>query len=107
MFPIKEFTDVELVFPTSVDGLMPAYKDIPKEFRDWNSPGKWNKVMSDWFYKGLKNAKWKPKPGVDEAKALRHIKYILGSWEPKHEHKAAGVAYLLNEWFKDVTYETA
>ena len=48
----------------------------------------------------------KPKEGVDTKKALRHVKAVLGSWEPKHEHKEAGVAFLLNEWFDDVTYET-
>lgn len=105
MFPIKEKSQVEMAFPTRVDDMMPEYKDIPKEFKDQNVRGKWNKVVSDWFFKGLKNAKWKPNPGVDTEKALRHIGYILGSWEPKHEHKEAGVAFLLNEWFEDVEYD--
>ncbi len=107
MFAIADLTPVEAAFPTRVDHLMPKYEDIPKEFRNWNRPHKWNKVVSDWFYCGLKNAQWKPKEGVDTKKALIHIRSVLGSWEPKHEHKEAGVAFLLNEWFDDVTYDKA
>lgn len=46
-----------------------------------------------------------PEAGVDRYKALRHIHYILGSWEPKHEHKEAGAAFLFNEWFEDAKWE--
>lgn len=105
MFAIAEIDPISAMFPTRVDHLMPKYENIPKEFKNWNGRGKWNKVVSDWFFYGLKNAKWTPKPGVDTQKALRHVKVVLGSWEPKHEHKEAGVAFLLNEWFVDVKYE--
>ena len=40
----------------------------------------------------------------DTNKAIRHLKAILVSYDPKHEHKEAGVAFLLSEWFEDVTY---
>jgi hypothetical protein len=36
---------------------------------------------------------------VDTNKALAHIQCIMMSFEPKHEHKTAGVAFLLDEWF--------
>lgn len=39
------------------------------------------------------------KPGVDAHKALRAIKAVLGSYEPKHEHKEAACAFMLSEWF--------
>jgi len=45
-----------------------------------------------------------PNDGIDQNKALRHIKAILGSFEPKHEHKEAAAAYLLSLWFKSVKY---
>jgi hypothetical protein len=31
----------------------------------------------------------------------------MSSWEPKHEHKEAGCAYLLSEFFDDVNYKKA
>ena len=37
--------------------------------------------------------------GVDFKQAHAHISVILGSFEPKHEHKIAGCAYLESMWF--------
>ncbi len=102
---VQEVTDLDIVFGGRAMELLPPYSEIPEEFRDGRT--KWNKVVSDWFFCGLKNCKWVPKEGIDTGKALRHIKAILGSFEPKHEHKEAGCAYLLSEWFEDVTYERA
>lgn len=97
----------DAAFPTSTKGMMPEYKDIPGEFKDFNKKTKWNDLVSAMFFCGLKSLDLKPKPGVDRGKALRHIKYILGSWEPKHEHKEAGAAFLFCEWFDDVSFERA
>lgn len=104
MYPIGEFSDVEMAFPTDVMGVMPSYPEIPEEFKSGHH--RWSQVARDMFYSGMRNARWKPKVGIVEAgKALRHLRYILGSREPKHEHKMAAVAYLLDQWFRDVTYE--
>ena len=51
--------------------------------------------MSEWFFYGLKDAQFVPNEGIDKGEALRHLGYIMGSWEPQHEHKEAGCAYLL------------
>ncbi|RKN75023.1 hypothetical protein [Paenibacillus ginsengarvi] len=102
---VQEVTDLNLAFGGDMKKLLPPYNEIPQEFRSERS--KWNKVVSDWFYYGLKNAEWNPKEGVETQKALRHVKAIMGSWEPKHEHKEAGCAYLLSEFFHDVKYERA
>jgi hypothetical protein len=29
----------------------------------------------------------------------------MGSYQPKHEHKEAAVAFLFNEWFDDETHQ--
>lgn len=103
---IREPMEVDPVFaafPASVRHMMPDYKDIPEEFKRGRT--KWNELVSTWFFRGLKNAQYKPKEGIDQKKALRHLKCIMGSWEPKHEHKEAAVAYLLSQWFEDITYE--
>ena len=105
MIPIQDVTDADVAFPARVAHLMPAYADIPKEFKVDST--KWNQLVTDWFFSGLTNLALTPKDGVDKTKALRHLKCILGSFEPKHEHKEAAVAYLLSEWFSDATWEKA
>ena len=105
VFPIAEVFDLDIAFPANVSHLMPAYEDIPREFK--HGSGKWNRLVSDWFFCGLKNLQLVPKDGTDQTKALRHIKAIIGSFEPKHEHKEAACAYLLSQWFSDATWERA
>ena len=99
MFPIKEVGDLDLAFPTGVQHLMPRMSDIPKEFHDGKTP--WNKLVGQWFFLGLSKLELVPREGVDANKALRHIRAIMGSFEPKHEHKEAACAYLLSQWFED------
>lgn len=99
----QEVSDAEVAFPASVSHLLPKREDIPEEFKRHNGT-KWNQLFSDWFYRGLKESEFIPKEGVDVDKALRHIKCCMGSWEPKQQHKEAGVAYLLSLWFEDVKY---
>lgn len=105
MFPIKELSALEVAFPATVGHLMPPQADIPEEFKHGNT--KWNKLFADWFYFGIKGAVWTPKEGVDQQMALRHIHAVMGSFEPKHEHKESAVAFLLSEWFDDVKYQRA
>ncbi|MDE1179460.1 hypothetical protein [Paraburkholderia sp.] len=96
-------SDLDVAFGT-VKGL-PDYASIPEEFKRGNT--KWNKLFSAWFYGGLKSLKIAPHEGVDKAAALKHIKALMASWEPKHEHKEAGVAYLMSKYFADVEWERA
>lgn len=96
-------SDLELTFGGNIAKLLPSIDSIPKEFKDGKS--KWNKVINDWFYCGLKKCKWNPKEGVNPKDAIRHVGSVLSSFEPKHEHKMAGCAFLLSEFFNDVQYE--
>jgi hypothetical protein len=85
---------------------MPKMADIPDDFtRDANP---YVRAVCTWFFRGAKRdgdalvvdgVRFTPKSGVDAAKALRAIKAVLGSFEPKHEHKEAACAYMLSEWF--------
>lgn len=105
MLTIPDVTKVDQVFGgDKALEIMPKMKDIPKDFP---SRVKWEKVMSDWFFLGMKNAKWVPKEGVQTNKALAAVVTVMRSFAPKHEHKQAAVAFMLSEWFQDVTYETA
>jgi hypothetical protein len=97
--------DVTIAFPARVTHLMPKYEDIPQEFRDRSS--KWCRFQSDWFYGGINIVGLIPCEGIDTHLALRHLSAIQGSFEPKHEYKAAAVAYLASLWFTDEsTWET-
>ncbi len=77
--------------------LMPLYKDIPDEFK--NGRNIWVKWQQDWFFNGLKEMPT-PKEGIDVKVAMKHLNSIQRSFEPKHEHKEAGVAYLASLWFE-------
>jgi len=101
----KPVDGIGMAFGEDAMKLLPPMKDIPEEFQLGRN--RWNKVVTDWFFLGLKDAKWKPKAGVDQTQALRHVSTCMRSWEPKHEHKEAGCAFLLSEFFDDVTYTAA
>lgn len=90
--------DLDIAFPASVRHLMPSYEQIPEDFRRDRSP--WCRVVGTWFFKGLDASTLVPKSGIDKTNALRHLKTIMGSFEPKHEHKTASVAYLMSRWFE-------
>jgi hypothetical protein len=79
-----------------IDDLMPAYHDIPAEFKSINN--EWSKWQSMWFFEGLE-ATPVPKEGIDAHKAMLHLAAIQRSFIPRHKHKAAAVAYLASLWF--------
>ena len=80
---------------------LPPVSQIPEKFQNHETP--WCVLVSLWFFNGLpKETDFHPKEGVDPIKALRAIAAIMRSFEPKHEHKEAGCAFLLSEWFKKV-----
>ena len=94
-------TDLDMAFGGNIDKLLPSYNTLPKDFIRGYSP--WCQVVSQWFYKGLDAKSLMPKDDIDKTAAFRHLKAVMGSWEPKHEHKIAGVAYLMSLWFEPVT----
>ena len=101
----QEVDGLALAFGGNIADLMPAYTTVPDEFKSRGN--KWVQFQQDWFFYGLADVKWKPKKGIDKDRALRHLKAIQASWEPKHEHKEAAVAYLASLWFDDVKYRRA
>lgn len=103
-FTPQSVTTLDLAFGGDMKKLMP--KNVPPEFMNGQTQG--NKFFSDMFYCGLKNAKLIPQDGIDAREAVAHIRAIAGSFDPKHEHKEAAVAYLFSIWFKpESTWERA
>lgn len=100
MIPIPELDRIDTVFGNIEH--MPKYETLPDDFKSMNDKTPYNKFVSQWFFGGLKSEdleRLTPKEGVDKAKALSAVKAILASFEPKHEHKIGGSAYLLSQWF--------
>ena len=97
MLTVPEVSDIDAAFP--VNPPLPEWDDIPEEFKQWHND--FAKIAAMLFYNGgkLSDHGLTPKGDLDEIKAIRAIRACLGSFEPKHEHKMAGVAYMLSEWF--------
>lgn len=98
-------TAPELAFGGDMQKLLPPLADIPVEFKDRGNGTKWNAIQRKWFFEGLPaGTRFVPKEGVDEQAALRHLGAIQRSWAPKHEHKEAGVSWLMSLWFTDIIF---
>jgi hypothetical protein len=97
-----EVSDVDIAFGGRTNELLPPVEDIPEEF--WKGHTKWNKLIDDVFYGRNLNGEIYEKEGIDVHSAARHIKAILASFQPKHEHKMAGCAYLASRFFSDVKF---
>lgn len=94
-------SNLDVVLGGNIKDLMPPYEEIPNEFKDWNNKNKWLQLQSKWFYEGLKKYEIpKAKAGINQQAALAHLQAIQASFEPKHEHKVAAVAYLMSLWFE-------
>lgn len=88
--------------------LLPKWEEIPEEFKQGTEhTNKWIKVLGDWFFAGIELTNVVMKNGVERKWAIRHIGCIMHSFEPKHEHKIAGCAYLLSLWFETLEYKKA
>jgi len=95
-----EVTDVELAFGgRDMKKLLPDMADIPEEFRQGRT--KWNRLFGMIFFQGRAPGTISGVDGIDQEKAGRHLRAVMKSWEPKHEHKEAGCAYLMSLWFGD------
>lgn len=96
-----DVSDLDLAFGGRIAKLMPTYEEL----RGIKIDPKWERLFSEWFFLGLKSLELTPKEGIDKSKAIRHIRAIMGSFEPKHEHKERGCAYLLSQFFEDAKWE--
>lgn len=100
---MKEFkpvnlTAVEVAFPATVVGrLLPLWDDIPQEFK--NDKLDWCGFVNRWFACGCFFVP-KVKKGFDNNEVWKHLKACMCSFEPSHEHKVAGVAYLMSLWLE-------
>lgn len=91
-----EASPIDIAFPACVIGrLLPPMDAIPGEIHNQQ-----NGLASEAFFNGLDTKDLVAKEDVDKAAALGQIQACLGSYEPKHEHKIAGVNYLFSLFFE-------
>jgi hypothetical protein len=83
--------------PRDIHQFLPAMSEIPDEFKRDQNP--YVRLTSRWFFAGLERSKLRAKSGINERQALGHLQAVLGSFDPPHEQKEAGVAYLMSLWF--------
>ena len=108
MLPVPEVSDIQVAFPANVIGTIPpAKEDIPEEFRKkwhWDSfkPCATAELL---FFKGGRMADYgyRLKKELEPQKNMVYmaLQEALGSFEPSHEHKIAGVGYMISEWFEE------
>ncbi|EJV1664344.1 TPA: hypothetical protein SMO99_003025 [Proteus mirabilis] len=96
--PNENITQVMLAFgPQDIEKFLPKWDLIPDEFKQGKNS--WVAFIERWFYHGLECPP-AAKEGVELKWALAHIMVILKSFDPKHERKIAGCAYLASLWFE-------
>jgi len=91
----KEVSLPTLAFPADVSDLLPDSADIPKEF--WDHYNEYATLGRQWFF-GKTMAVVFDRPGINGDTAGKHITCCLRTYSVKHEHKEAGVGYLLYLW---------
>lgn len=96
---IPDLTGIDITFGNIKH--LPNYDFLPADFKRHNG-NKYVEFIAQWFFVGRTKEdmqRLNEKSGIDRRKALVAIKAILASFEPKHQHKEAGAAYLLSQWF--------
>lgn len=96
----QSVTDVDLAFGGQIEKLLPVESEIPEEF--WNEESKWWRLASDIFYNRELSCEIHEKEGIDPVLAVRHLRAIYVSYQIRFEHKIAGCAFLLNQFFEDI-----
>lgn len=105
MMKIPELSDMDVMCGDIKH--MPKFETLPDKFQDFCN-NLYCDAVANWSYSGgnmfltgvaISGDIFTAKDGVDSTKALRAIKAVLGSWEPKHEHKLAACGFMLSEWF--------
>lgn len=88
----KSITDVDLAFGTTK--LLPPEDAIPKEFFQDNP---YSEIVNCLFFgKPMPPYQISFNPGVDETLFVKAVRAHIASFEPDHNHKIAGVAYMMS-----------
>jgi hypothetical protein len=100
-----EVTELQLAFPADAPERMPAWDDLPSEWKDRNSDAWQFCLVNDLLHRGLDDVALVPAEGIDPERAWRHLLSITGSFAPRHEHKVAACAFLISRWFVGAAWQ--
>lgn len=88
---MASISDAEMAFST--ERLLPAWEDIPEDFRRGNA---YTALASAIFNnRELPDCEIEMKAGFEPQALNRAVRAHLQSFGPKHEHKIAGVGYMI------------
>jgi len=98
---IQSVTKVDVAFGGGYK-FLPPYETIPAEFKNDVNP--FVRLANDLMYKGVPGPKTpsmtlRPDLVPVAPKIPDFMGSILSSFQPKHEHKIAGAAFLLSQMF--------
>lgn len=91
---VASITDVECAFSTT--RLLPEVEDIPAEFKSQRGNIYTDIADCIFFGKEMPEAEIEMKEGFDPEAVNRCVRAHLTSWSPKHQHKIAGVGYMIS-----------
>lgn len=100
-----EVTDLDMAFGGKAMAILPPMSEIPDEFKRFRRKNKWVNFVSDAFFRGIASCQARPKQGTDAGKVWRMFRACLVDYEPAHEHKTAGCAYMLSCFFDDIKWK--
>lgn len=91
---VASITDPECAFGTT--RLLPAVEDIPAEFK--SQRGNVYTKIADSIFMGtdMPQGEIEMKEGFDPQAVNRCVRAHICSWSPKHQHKIAGVGYMIS-----------
>jgi hypothetical protein len=98
----KPVSDVQFAFPANIIGtLIPEWDDLPDEFR--NRTSGYEELAGHACFNNVGFRSDSLLEGIDIELANRQLNAIARSFQPKHQHKEAAIAYLLSLWLVQPT----
>ena len=82
----------------TLDASLPARDQIAEEH--WSGQSPQSKLVTKWFFEGGDASGLIEREGVNRRVALRTLKILMDSRSLEHNHKLAGVAARIAEWFE-------
>jgi hypothetical protein len=98
----KTVPDVQFAFPAYIIGtLITEWDDLPDEFR--NRTSGYEELAGHACFNNVGFRSDSLLEGIDIELANRQLNAIARSFQPKHQHKEAAIAYLLSLWLVQPT----
>lgn len=93
---------VQQAFPADLGDLLPPLDLIPEVFQKGRAGHVSTYARAMAIGRIDESLALIKRDDVDSEVAWKHLCTIAGSFEPRHEHKEAALAWLISLWFRDV-----